>query len=66
MDFIKSIITKEHLYIIKEQRANNSLYSNNHFEITIDNINQINKTIKSKKNSFSIKIIWFRSNFIFN
>lgn len=54
MDFIKSIITKEHLYIIKEQRANNSLYSNNHFEITIDNINQINKTIKCKKKTASV------------
>lgn len=54
MDFIKSIITKEHLYIIKEQRTNIPLYSNNQFQITIDNINQINKTIKSKKRSASL------------
>ena len=54
MDFIKSIITKEHLYIIKEQRTNIPLYSNNQFQITIDNINLINKTIKSKKKSASV------------
>lgn len=55
MDFIKAIINKEHIFIIKENIKTNSIpIFRNQYQITIDNINQINQTISNKKKSASV------------
>jgi hypothetical protein len=55
MDFIKSIITKEHIFIIKDNVNTDSIPAfRNYNQITIDNINQINQTIKNKKKSSTV------------
>ena len=55
MDFIKAIITKENIFIIKDNVNTDSIpLFRNYNQITIENINQINQTIKNKKKSASV------------
>ena len=55
MDFIKAIINKKHIFIIKENvKSSNIVAFRNQYHITIDNINQINQTISNKKKSPSV------------
>ena len=52
MDFIKAIINKEHIFIIKENvKSNSTPVFRNQYQITLDNINQINQTISNKSSS---------------
>ena len=55
MDFIKAIINKEHFFIIKENvKPNSTPVFRNQYQITLENINQINQTIINKKKSSSV------------
>jgi hypothetical protein len=55
MDFIKAIINKEHIFIIKENvKPNSTPVFRNQYQITLENIHQINQTISNKKKSASV------------